>query len=121
MDLIIDNINQAIVDTKIQLKKNLPELKGIFKDLESDIKAEVSIIENLIKDGKTVIPELHYEAINNEQVDKTIIASIKHRGCVVIRNVFPKSQVEDWNDELVEYITENGYYEQCQEKVHLDQ
>ena len=121
MDLIIDNINQAIVDTKKQLKKNLPELKGIFKDLESDIKAEVSIIENLIKDGKTVIPEIHYEAINNEQVDKTIIASIKHRGCVVIRNVFPKSQVEDWNDELVEYITENGYYEQCQEKVHLDQ
>jgi len=34
MDLIIDNINQAIVDTKKQLKKNLPELKGIFKDLE---------------------------------------------------------------------------------------
>ena len=121
MDLIIDNINQAIVDTKKQLKKNLPDLKGIFYDLESDIKAEVSIIENLIKDGKTVIPEIHYEAINNEQVDKTIIASIKHRGCVVIRNVFPKSQVEDWNDELVEYITENGYYEQCQEKAHLDQ
>ena len=121
MDLIIDNIKQAIVDTKKQLKKNLPDLKGIFYDLESDIKAEVSIIENLIKDGKTVIPEIHYEAINNEQVDKTIIASIKHRGCVVIRNVFPKSKVEDWNDELVEYITENGYYEQCQEKVHLDQ
>ena len=121
MDLIIDNINQAIVDTKKQLKKNLPDLKGIFNDLESDIKAEVSLIENLIRDGKTVIPEIHYEAINNEQVDKTIIASIKHRGCVVIRNVFPKSQVEDWNDELVEYITENGYYEQCQEKVHLDQ
>ena len=50
MDLIIDNINQAIVDTKKQLKKNLPDLKGIFNDLESDIKAEVSIIENLIKD-----------------------------------------------------------------------
>jgi len=121
MDLIIDNINQAIVDTKKQLKKNLPDLKGIFNDLESDIKAEVSLIENLIRDGKTVIPEIHYEAIKNEQVDKTIIASIKHRGCVVIRNVFPKSQIEDWNDELVEYITENGYYEQCQEKAHLDQ
>ncbi|MEE3149441.1 MAG: YbiU family protein, partial [Candidatus Neomarinimicrobiota bacterium] len=121
MDLIIDNINQAIVDTKKQLKKNLPELKGIFKDLESDIKAEVSLIENLNRDGKAVIPEVNYEAINNEKVDKTIIAAIKHRGCAVIRNVFPKSQVEDWNDELIEYITENGYYEQCQEKAHLDQ
>ena len=39
----------------------------------------------------------------------------------VIRSVFPKSQVEEWNDELVEYITANGYYEQCQGKAHLDQ
>ena len=95
MDLIIDNINQAIVDTKKQLKKNLPELKGIFKDLESDMKAEVSLIENLIRDGKAVIPEVNYEAIKKEQVDKTLVAAIKHRGCAVIRNVFPKSQVKD--------------------------
>ena len=59
MDLIIDNINQAIVDTKKQLKKNLPELKGIFEDLDSSIKEEVSLIENLVRDGKTVIPEIN--------------------------------------------------------------
>ena len=62
MDLIIDNINQAIVDTKKQLKKNLPELKGIFKDLESDMKAEVSLIENLIRDGKAFITDVNYKA-----------------------------------------------------------
>ena len=80
MDLIIDNINQAIVDTKKQLKKNLPELKGIFEDLESSMKEEVSLIENLVRDGKTVIPEINYEAIKNEQVDIKIIKSIKHCG-----------------------------------------
>ena len=121
MDLLIDNIEQAIVDTKKQLRTNLPELKGIFQDLESDMKAEVSLIEDLVRDGKAVIPEVNYEAIQNDQVDKTIVASIKHRGCAVIRSVFPKSQVEEWNDELVEYITANGYYEQCQGKAHLDQ
>ncbi len=121
MDLLINNIEQAIVDTKKQLKTNLPELKGIFQDLESDMKAEVSLIEDLVRDGKAVIPEVNYEAIQNDQVDETIVASIKHRGCAVIRSVFPKSQVEEWNDELVEYITANGYYEQCQGKAHLDQ
>ena len=121
MDLLIDNIEQAIVDTKKQLTTNLPELKGIFQDLESDMKAEVSLIEDLVRDGKAVIPEVNYEAIQNDQVDETIVASIKHRGCAVIRSVFPKSQVEEWNNELVEYITANGYYEQCQGKAHLDQ
>ena len=62
MDLLIDNIEQAIVDTKKQLKTNLPELKGIFQDLESDMKAEVSLIEDLVRDGKAVIPEVNYEA-----------------------------------------------------------
>jgi len=81
----------------------------------------VSLIEDLVRDGKAVIPEVNYEAIQNDQVDETIVASIKHRGCAVIRSVFPKSQVEEWNDELVEYITANGYYEQCQGKAHLDQ
>ena len=121
MDLLIDNIEQAIVDTKKQLKTNLPELKGIFQDLEKYIKQEVSQIEDLAREGKPVIPEINYETIENEKVDETIIVSIKNRGCAVIRSVFPKSMVEEWNDELVEYITANGYYEQCQGKAHLDQ
>ena len=121
MDLLIDNIEQAIVDTKKQLKTNLPELKGIFQDLEKYLKQEVSQIEDLAREGKPVIPEINYETIENEKVDETIIVSIKNRGCAVIRSVFPKSQVEEWNDELVEYITANGYYEQCQGKAHLDQ
>ena len=121
MDLLIDNIEQAIVDTKKQLKTNLPELKGIFQDLEKYIKQEVSQIEDLAREGKPVIPEINYETIENEKVDETIIVSIKNRGCAVIRSVFPKSKVDDWNDELVEYITANGYYEQCQGKAHLDQ
>ncbi len=121
MDLLINNIEQAIVDTKKQLKTNLPELKGIFQDLEKYIKQEVSQIEDLAREGKPVIPEINYETIENEKVDETIIVSIKNRGCAVIRSVFPKSQVEEWNDELVEYITANGYYEQCQGKAHLDQ
>ena len=121
MDLIIDNIKQAIVDTKRQLRTNLPELKGIFQDLENEIKIEVDLIEDLVNERKAVIPEVNFEAIENHQVDGEIVASIKHRGCAVIRNVFPKSKVDMWNDELVEYITVNGYYEQCQEKAHLDQ
>ena len=99
MDLLIDNIEQAIVDTKKQLKTNLPELKDIFQDLEKYIKQEVSQIEDLAREGKPVIPEINYETIENEKVDETIIVSIKNRGCAVIRSVFPKSQVDDWNDE----------------------
>ncbi len=121
MDLIIDNIEEAIVKTKKQLKQNLPDLKGIFKEVESCIAEEVSIIQTLIADGKEVIPYISYKDIEDEKVNQETIDLIKKRGCVIIRNVFSKYQIDEWNEQLEEYITANGYYEQCQEKDHLDQ
>ena len=121
MDLIINNLKEAIVQTKSQLKQHLPDLKGIFKDVESYIAEEVSIIETLINEGKSVIPEISYENIGAENIDIETIDLVKKRGCVIIRNVFSKSLINEWNEDLGKYITENGYYEQCQDKAHLDQ
>jgi len=121
MDLIVDNIEEVIVKTKSQLRQHLPDLKGIFKDVESYIAEEVSIIEALINDGKSVIPEISYKDIDAENIDIETINLVKKRGCVVIRNVFSKSLIDEWNEDLVRYITDNGYYEQCKDKAHLDQ
>ena len=52
MDLIIENIEEAIVQTKSQLQQNLPDLTGIFKDVARYIAEEVSIIETSINEGK---------------------------------------------------------------------
>ena len=121
MDLIIDNIEEEIVQAKGQLKQKLPDLIGIFQDVENYIAEEVSIIETAINEGKSVIPEVSYEDINAENIDIETIDLVKKRGCLVIRNVFSKSEIDEWNKELGEYITTNGYYEQCQDKAHLDQ
>jgi len=121
MDLIIDNLKETIVQTKSQLKQHLPDIKGIFKDVENYIAEEVSIIETSINEGKSVIPEISYEDIDTEIIDIETIDLVKKRGCVVIRNVFSKSMINEWNEDLSKYITENGYYDQCQGKAHLDQ
>jgi len=121
MNLIIDNIEEAIVKTKGQLKQNLPDLIGIFKDVENYIEEEVSVIETSINEKKSVIPEISYENIDSENINAETIDLVKKRGCVIIRNVFAKSLIEEWNEDLVKYIIENGYYEQCQHKAHLDQ
>ena len=103
MDLIIDNIEEAIVKTKKQLKQNLPDLKGIFKEVESCIAEEVSIIQTLIADGKEVIPDISYKDIEDEKVNQETIHLIKKRGCIVIRNIFSKSQIDEWNEQLLTY------------------
>lgn len=120
MDLIIENIEQAIVETKKKIKHNLPDLKGVFHDLERSLEEEVNQIESLKRDGQSIIPEIRYEAIDNRQIDDDMVRLVKQRGCVIVREVFPRARVEVWNDELAEYIATNGYFEQCKEKAHLD-
>ena len=88
MDLIIDNIEEEIVQAKGQLKQKLPDLIGIFQDVENYIAEEVSIIETAINEGKSVIPEVSYEDINAENIDIETVDLVKKRGCLVIRNVF---------------------------------
>ena len=58
--------------------------------------------------------------VDNRQIDDTAVRLTKQRGCVIVRGVFPQARVETWNDGLSEYITTNGYYEQCKGKAHLD-
>ena len=48
------------------------------------------------------------------------VARIKRRGCVVVRNVFERSQVEAWNDEVVRYIDDARYLERMKDKAGLD-
>ncbi len=89
MDLIVDNIEEVIVKTKSQLRQHLPDLKGIFKDVESYIAEEVSIIEALINDGKSVIPEISYKDIDAENIDiETINLVKKKRLCGNQKRIF---------------------------------
>ena len=101
-------LSEAIVNTKKQLKSALPDLKEIFKDVEHYISEEVSIIEASIHEGKSVIPEILYQDIENGNIDLDTIDLVKKRGCVVIRNVFSKSLIDEWNEDLGKYIIENG-------------
>ena len=83
MDLMIDNIEEAIVNTKKQFKSTLPDLKEIFKDVERYISEEVSIIETSIKEGKSVIPEILYKDLDAENIDtKTMDLGKKQMGFV---------------------------------------
>ena len=109
----------------IEAKKNLIDLssnhKKNFINIEKNITVEVEEIEQCIANNKKVIPEVGYQKLVSNAVDKNLINLIKKRGCVIIRNVFDKKQIEFWNGELVKYIEHNNYYEDQKEKAGLDQ
>ena len=113
-------INKKISESKFFLRSLSLDYKNNFINIEKKITAEIEQIENLIKNNKKIIHEIYYQQIVSNSIDNNLVNLVKKRGCVIIRNVFDRKQVEFWNDELANYIEKNNYFEDQKEKAGLD-
>lgn len=104
-------VPQAIVEVKRQLRRELPRRREVFAEVEDYVRHEAEDIRDRLARGGPVIPEVDYSAVAAGRVPAAVIAAVKRRGCAVVRQVFPRSQAEAWNEALGEYIAGNGYYE----------
>lgn len=96
------------------------DVAGHFATCRDAMRREVEALHNLTAKGQTVVPEVSYSAINNGAVSDDDIATIRQRGCVIVRGVFERQQAEDWNNELGGYLDANDYYDKAKEKAGLD-
>ena len=104
-----DQISETIATTKRKLRSRLPNYVEVLADVEAHTRAEV---EDILGAGDRAIPEIDFAAIAAGGVGATTLAAIRRRGVVVVRKVFPAEQATAWNDELGDYVTRNGFYEQ---------
>ena len=91
-----------------------------FSTVQNDIRKKVDVIASRQARSLSVIPEISYQAIHADTVTRSDIAAIRAHGCVIIRNVFPRQQAEEWNQELGQYLGNNDYYSKASEKADLD-
>jgi len=102
---------ESIVAAKIQLRGQLPRYAPVFAEVEAHVRREVDDIRERTARGESVVPQIDYRDIASGRVDAAAVQAIRRRGAAVVRQVFPRAQVEEWNAELGDYITANGYYE----------
>jgi hypothetical protein len=108
---------------QIKLSKKILREKSIdfvlnFKKIEEFIKKEVEEIKIQKNSLKSIIPEISYNKLN--LTNNKIIENIHKRGCVIIRDVFEDTFIENLNNQLEKYIDENNYYEDQTKKANLD-
>ena len=116
-----NQIKKKIIEAKNKLKNLSLDYKKNFINIEKTIGLEVEEIEKCIAKKEDVIPEIEYNFLLSNSIEKNLIKLIKKRGCVIVRNVFDKEKVNIWNKELVKYIEQNNYYEDQKSKLGLDQ
>tara|TARA_B110000116_G_C16725150_1_gene531029 strand:- start:14 stop:1267 length:1254 start_codon:yes stop_codon:yes gene_type:complete len=114
-------IESKIIKAKKLLRNKSEDYKKNFKDIQKYISNEVSEIQELIKNDKPVIPEIEFKSLKDNNINSQIVEDIKKRGCIIIRNVFDKEIISQWNEDLEKYIDKNNYYEDQKEKAGIDQ
>jgi len=105
-----ETIKPYVTAAKTHLR-GLSDVKATFDDVQSAMLREVETIQTLQAQGKPVIPEVSYDSIAQGAVSDAVRADIRHRGCAIIRGVFDRARVEDWNAEVGDYIARTYFSE----------
>ncbi|WEY41799.1 DUF1479 domain-containing protein [Paraburkholderia sp. SUR17] len=115
--LSIDDLPAAIRAAKRELKVALPNYREVFAEVEAEMIREANAIEVQRAAGQAVIPEIDFADIAAGRVRDEQIARVKSRGACVIRGVFDARLVEQWDDEIAQYVERNRLDERLQHRA----
>lgn len=107
----MENIAEAVVAVKKDLRRALPKYAAIFAEVEAEMRRKVARIVAEREAGEPVIPIVRYSEIAQAAVSPRAVAKIKDRGACIIRGIFAPEQARAWDDEIGRYVEENGLYE----------
>lgn len=113
------DISDYVRTTRRELSA-LNEVPGSFEQLAGEMRRETDAIVSAQAAGRSVVPEVQYRDIERNSVPARAIEAIRHRGCAIIRGVFPAAQATAWNEELGDYLDQNSYIDRAREKVGMD-
>ena len=109
----------AIRAAKRTLRQQIPDYKERFEALTAAVKSDIADIQAIRAKGECPVPEIAFDAL--DQVTEAQRENIKRRGCVVIKGVFPRAQIEAWNSDIAHYLDDVKYLERMEEKRGIDQ
>lgn len=108
-----------IAATKRHLR-GLSDQSLAFAEVRGAIRAEVDALQGEIARGGSGVPELRYSDVESNSVSPELLASIRRKGCAIIRGVFARAQADAWNREIGDYIEANDYFTKARAKAGLD-
>ncbi|QXZ11573.1 DUF1479 domain-containing protein [Pseudomonas sp. AO-1] len=99
----------SIVKMKRALRAQIGDVESLFEQVSEFIVAEIDSIKAQEALTGSAWPILEFEDIAVGKVSADQLALIKRRGCVVLKNHFPREQVLGWDERLLDYLDRNHF------------
>ncbi|PHM69344.1 YbiU family protein [Xenorhabdus sp. KJ12.1] len=104
-----DNYREKIRQMKPILRKQIGDVEALFLQVCDKIKKELAEAKKDEKNLGSAWPELHWHDLAEGKVSEEAIQKIKRRGCLVIRQNFPRSQAIEWDKSMLDYLDINEF------------
>ena len=108
-----------IRETKSELLRRFDVTKA-FAESHELVLREVEAIRAQYDSELSVIPQIEYHKIADCAVEEPFRELVRRRGCIIVKGVFDRIQVSEWNHEIGEYIDRNDYLTAANKKKDLD-
>jgi hypothetical protein len=86
-------------------------VEDIFAQLEALVAERTPEIHAANEESGSAWPEIDFEDIAAETVSPETRALVRRRGCVVIRGHFEHERALRWDQEILAYVEDNGFFD----------
>ena len=104
-----DDIGAAIRHFKQQLRQQIGDPAALFSEVCQHIEQAIAEAKADEQRYGSAWPIVTREEIAQGKVSDEILARIKRRGCVVVKQHFPREQALAWDRSLLDYLDENDF------------
>lgn len=109
--LQIDDIPAAIRQVKAKLRRELPNYRDVFQQVEADMRRQIAQLNAARDSGEHPVPQLAAEDILQGRISDQQKQLIRQRGCCVVRGVFPPERASQWDRQMGDYLDNNNFVE----------
>lgn len=105
------DVPACIRRVKAQLRESVGDVAGVLAEIEAAMRAEVAAIVERRNAGHELFPAVRFADVAAGRVPEETVASIRRRGCAVVKGTFPRARAEAWDAALAAYLRNNRFAE----------
>src|SRR5206468_10088813 len=98
----------AIRQAKARLRERIGDVAGALAEVEEAVRTEVAAVVAEREAGHELFPIAQFADIAAGRVPEATVASIRRRGCAVVKGNFPRGRAERWNERIAAYLEDRS-------------
>ena len=110
-----NDIPTAIAEIKAAIRTRIAAsgrtIEEVVAEIEDYLEGEIADIQAAKDRGEEVWPIVNYADVAAGTVSAETLAQLKRRGCLIVRGHFDRTQAEQWDADIVEYVDSNQFFE----------